>query len=119
MKCLMPRSLSAGKLFLNLILEFNLSFQKLAAESLCAEAQQMGFGGYPTSSKLKDWLISRQRYWGTPIPIIHCSSCGAVPVPDDQLPVELPAYPSNHENSNKLASPLAKAVEWLNTSCPK
>lgn len=68
--------------------------------------------------KLRDWLISRQRYWGAPIPAIHCDSCGTVPVPDHQLPVELPEV-DDHWAEGKPGNPLEHATEWINTKCPK
>ncbi len=68
--------------------------------------------------RLRDWLISRQRYWGAPIPIIHCEKCGEVPVAEDQLPVRLPELKGD-QLAPKGTSPLAAATDWVNTKCPK
>lgn len=68
------------------------------------------------SWKLRDWLVSRQRYWGTPIPIVHCESCGAVPVPEEQLPVELP--PLEQPKAGQSGNPLHNIEWWVNTLCP-
>jgi len=77
-----------------------------------------GLGKAAVNYRLRDWLLSRQRYWGTPIPIIHCPSCGEVPVPEDQLPVELP-YLRGADLAPKGVSPLAAATDWVNVECPK
>ncbi|WAR12313.1 SYLM-like protein [Mya arenaria] len=82
-------------------------------EAVMALAREGGFGGHPVSSHLRDWLISRQRYWGTPIPIIHCPECKAVPVPYEDLPVELPESTTTGHNA------LKKNTDWLNVTCPK
>ncbi|KAG6181831.1 coenzyme A transporter [Claviceps purpurea] len=68
--------------------------------------------------RLRDWLISRQRYWGAPIPIIHCDSCGIVPVPDEDLPVRLPDV-DNHWAESKVGNALESSPEFVNTTCPK
>ncbi|MBF2016236.1 MAG: leucine--tRNA ligase [Rivularia sp. T60_A2020_040] len=78
-------------------------------------AEKQGFGKARVQYRLRDWLISRQRYWGAPIPIIHCPDCGAVPVPDTDLPVELP---ENVELSGRGGSPLAQLESWVNVPCP-
>lgn len=68
--------------------------------------------------RLRDWLLSRQRFWGAPIPIVHCETCGEVPVPEDQLPVQLPDDLRGEQLSPKGRSPLAAAESWVRTSCP-
>ncbi|MBS1877560.1 MAG: leucine--tRNA ligase [Acidobacteria bacterium] len=79
-------------------------------------AEQNGFGKAAITYRIKDWGISRQRYWGTPIPVIHCEKCGIVPVPEDQLPVVLPL---NVEITGKGRSPLENVPEFLNVNCPQ
>jgi len=91
------------------------------SEKLKAEApdmiEKMGLGRRTVSYKLRDWVFSRQRYWGEPIPIIHCPKCGAVPVPEDQLPVVLPDVKS-YQPTDTGESPLASMTDWVNTTCP-
>ena len=76
-----------------------------------------GKGKAAKNFRLRDWLISRQRYWGTPIPIIHCANCGEVPVPEDQLPIELPSA-EGLDLAPKGKSPLGGATDWVNVPCP-
>jgi len=76
------------------------------------------FGQVKISYKLKDWVFSRQRYWGEPIPVIHCEKCGVVAIPEKDLPVKLPKVKS-YEPSGTGESPLAKIDKWVNTKCPK
>jgi leucyl-tRNA synthetase len=87
-----------------------------AQERLQKAAVRSAFGEAKVIFRLKDWGVSRQRYWGTPIPMIHCERDGMVPVPDDQLPVILP---ENIEITQQGGSPLARAPQFVNTTCPK
>ncbi len=86
-----------------------------AKEKIVAWLGEQGLGEATIGYRLRDWLFSRQRYWGCPIPIVHCPACGEVPVPDDELPVILPDIT---EVAPKGRSPLAAAEDWVNTSCP-
>src|SRR5205085_3360916 len=74
-----------------------------------------GLGRATTSYRLRDWLLSRQRYWGCPIPVVHCETCGIVPVPEEDLPVLLPEV---DDYLPKGRSPLAAADDWVNVGCP-
>ena len=86
-----------------------------AKEAIIASAEAAGWGQGKVQFRLRDWLISRQRYWGCPIPVIHCEACGFVPVPAEQLPVELPR---DVAFSGKGASPLAQLDSWVQVPCP-
>ena len=87
-----------------------------ARREMAAHAEANGFGKAAITYRLKDWGVSRQRYWGTPIPMIHCTTCGVVPVPDNELPVLLPRQV---QITGKGRSPLADVPEFVNVPCPK
>ncbi|MGJ3248500.1 MAG: leucine--tRNA ligase [Elainellaceae cyanobacterium] len=86
-----------------------------SVEAAIAWLENMGKGDRRINYRLRDWLISRQRYWGAPIPVVHCPTCGTVPVPDDQLPVVLP---EDIKFSGRGPSPLAKLDHWTSVPCP-
>nr|MDP9277148.1 leucine--tRNA ligase [Actinomycetota bacterium] len=87
-----------------------------AIEKITSWLEEKGLGKSAVNYRLRDWLISRQRYWGCPIPIVYCEKCGIVPVPEDQLPVELPEV---EDFAPKGRSPLAAAEDWVATECPQ
>jgi leucyl-tRNA synthetase len=89
-----------------------------AIEAIIDLLRGRGLGDAAVNYRLRDWLVSRQRYWGTPIPIVHCASCGEVPVPDDQLPVTLPD-PETLDLQPKGTSPLGAADAWAAVPCPR
>ena len=82
-----------------------------------AMIEKMGYGKKTTNYKLRDWVFSRQRYWGEPIPIVHCPDCGPVPVPEEELPLLLPEVES-YQPTGTGESPLADITDWVNTTCP-
>ncbi|MCC5604587.1 leucine--tRNA ligase [Nostoc favosum] len=86
-----------------------------AKQAIIEYAEQQGFGKVRVQYRLRDWLISRQRYWGAPIPVIHCPNCGIVPVPDKDLPVQLP---EEVEFTGRGGSPLTQLESWVNVACP-
>lgn len=91
---------------------------KDAITQAVAILEESGIGEATVNYRLRDWLLSRQRFWGAPIPIIHCASCGEVPVPQDQLPVRLPDDLRGEQLAPKGQSPLAAASDWVNVTCP-
>ena len=92
--------------------------KEAAIEAMVSILAEKGLGGASINYRLRDWLISRQRYWGTPIPIVHCDLCGEVAVPDEELPVRLPPA-EGLDLRPKGSSPLGGATQWANVSCPR
>ena len=88
-----------------------------AKEKIKSYMEEKGFGHRKVNFKLRDWVFSRQRYWGEPIPIVKCEKCGYVPLPESELPLELPNVES-YEPTDTGESPLAKMTDWVNTTCP-
>jgi leucyl-tRNA synthetase len=80
--------------------------------------EEQGIGRAEVQYRMRDWLISRQRYWGTPFPVVYCETDGIVPLPDDDLPVELPPD-ADYRPTGEPVSPLANAIDWVKTTCPK
>lgn len=97
--------------------EFNGMNSTDAKRDVPGMLEERGIGKKTTNYKLRDWVFSRQRYWGEPIPIVHCEDCGAVPVPEEELPLLLPEV-EKYEPTGTGESPLADIHEWVNTTCP-
>jgi leucyl-tRNA synthetase len=88
-----------------------------ASSQIIAELKKRALGDNKINYKFRDWVFSRQRYWGEPIPIVYCNKCGEVPVPENQLPLQLPEV-KNYESTQTGESPLANIESWVNTTCP-
>ena len=95
--------------------EFDGMTSAQARDGILSKLEKMGKGGFKTNYRLRDWLVSRQRYWGAPIPMVYCDKCGMVPVPEKDLPVRLP-YDVEFKPTGE--SPLKKCDEFMNTTCP-
>lgn len=91
---------------------------KEAKKAITEWLEEKGLGRYKVNYKLRDWVFSRQRYWGEPIPLVHCDKCGWVPIPESELPLMLPEVES-YEPTDNGESPLANITDWVNTTCPK
>ncbi|MBQ1537215.1 MAG: leucine--tRNA ligase, partial [Ruminococcus sp.] len=89
-----------------------------AKKAIVEFLENKGIGHKKTNFKLRDWLFSRQRYWGEPIPLVYCEHCGWVPIPEDQLPLTLPEI-DNYKPADDGSSALARATDWIHTTCPK
>ena len=89
-----------------------------AKEAIIRWLEEKGIGEHKVNFKLRDWVFSRQRYWGEPIPLVNCPKCGWVPVPEEELPLVLPQVDS-YELTDDGESPLSKMTDWVNTKCPK
>jgi leucyl-tRNA synthetase len=98
--------------------QFDNLFSKQARKKMTNYARKQGFGREAVNYKLRDWVFSRQHYWGEPIPLVHCQKCGIVPVPYKDLPIELP-YIEKYQPTGTGESPLASIPEWVNCKCPK
>ena len=90
---------------------------KEAIEAMLKHVEDKGIGHRKVNYKLRDWVFSRQRYWGEPIPLVYCEDCGWVPVPEEELPVLLPEV-ENYEPTDDGESPLSNIDSWVNTTCP-
>ncbi|KKP58971.1 MAG: Leucyl-tRNA synthetase [Candidatus Moranbacteria bacterium GW2011_GWF1_34_10] len=98
--------------------EYNFLTSGEARDKMTAWLEENKIGKRKVNYKMRDWVFSRQRYWGEPIPVVHCEKCGTVGIPEEQLPLELPNV-ENYEPTGTGESPLAAITDWVNTTCPK